>query len=194
MPAQHHIDAAWKSYRQAKPKAGVEHARRAVEADPDDGESWYALACNLERAGRLRESDKAFAKAERSKARAVGAPWRVTWARFQRAVKAAADALPKDLHEALNEVTLVMADYAEPYLIEDYDDPELMGLFEGAPRAEKGGLHGMVSPRIHVWRRSHEHSCGSAKQFDAEIRQTLHHELGHYLGYDEDRLDELGLG
>jgi predicted Zn-dependent protease with MMP-like domain len=194
MPAQHHVDAAWKSYRQAKPKAGIEQATRAVEADPDDGESWYVLACNFERAGRLRESDKAFAKASRTKGRAVGIPWRVTLARFQRSVKAAAAALPDDLRKALDEVTLVMADYAEPYLIEEYEDPELMGLFEGATHADKGSMHGMISPRIHIWRRSHEHSCGSAKEFDAEIRQTLHHELGHYLGYGEEGLEDLGLG
>ena len=193
MPAQHHVDDAWKSYRQAKPRSGIEHATRAVEADVDDGEAWYALACSLERAGRLRESDRAFTHAERAKTRPVDAPWRVTWARFQRSVKAAASALPPDLRSALDEVTLVMADYAEPYLIEDYDEPELMGLFEGAERSERGGLHGMVSPRIHVWRRSHEHACGSAKQFDEEVRQTLHHELGHYLGYDEDGLEKLGL-
>jgi predicted Zn-dependent protease with MMP-like domain len=60
-------------------------------------------------------------------------------------------------------------------------------------RGERGGIHGLVSPRIHVWRRSHEHSCGSTQQLDDEIRQTLHHELGHYLGYDEDGLEKLGL-
>lgn len=193
MPAQHHIDAAWKSYRQAKPRAGIEHAQRAVAADEGDGEAWYALACNLERAGRLRDADRAFRRADRAPSRAVGAPFRVTWARFQRAVAAASAALPDPLRAALNEVTLVMADYAEPYLIEDYDDPELMGLFEGPERGERGGLHGMVSPRIHIWRRSHEHATGSAKEFDAEIRQTLHHELGHYLGYDEDGLGKLGM-
>jgi predicted Zn-dependent protease with MMP-like domain len=191
--AQHHIDAAWTAYRQAKPLPGIDHARRAIEVDHEDGEAWHALACNLERAGRLRESDKAFAKAQRSPNRAVGAPWRVTWARFQRSVKSAALALPAELRGALDEVTLVMADYAEPYLIEDYADPELLGLFEGAERAERGGAFGLVSPRIHIWRRSHEHASGSAKEFDAEIRQTLHHELGHYLGYDEDRLGELGM-
>lgn len=193
MPAQHHIDAAWKSYRQSKPLQGIDHAHRAVENDPDDGESWYVLACNLERAGRLRESDKAFARAERAKERAVGAPWRVTWSRFERGVRLAGEALPGPFRDALGEITLVMADYAEPYLIEDYDDPELLGLFEGAPRSAKGSIHGMVSPRIHVWRRSHEHTCGSAKQFDEEVRRTLYHELGHYLGYDEEGLEKLGL-
>jgi predicted Zn-dependent protease with MMP-like domain len=194
MPAQHHIDAAWKSYRQAKPLAGITHARRAIEADTLDGESWHVLACNLERADRLCEADKAFARAERAKNRPVAAPWRVSWSRFQQAVHAAAAALPDDLRKGLEEVTLVMADYAEPYLIEEYTDAELLGLFEGAERAERGGMHGMISPRIHIWRRSHEHSCGSAKQFADEIRQTLHHELGHYLGYDEGGLEDLGLG
>ncbi len=190
---QHHIDAAWKSYRQAKARQGVEHGQRAVDGDADDGEGWYVLACNLERVGRMREADRAFVRAERAARRAVGAPWRVTWERFQRSVKAAALALPEDLGAALNELTLVMADYAEPYVIQEYEDPELLGLFEGATRADRDGLHGMVSPRIHLWRRSHEHACGSAKEFDEEIRQTLHHELGHYLGFDEGDLERLGL-
>lgn len=193
MPAQHHIDAAWKSYRQAKARQGIEHALRAVEADASDGESWYALACCYERAERLRDADRAFQRANRAPERPVAPPYRVSWGRFQRAVKTAAAALPAELRTALGEVTLVMADYAEPYLIQDYDEPELMGMFEGAERGERGGLHGMVSPRIHVWRRSHEHACGSAKEFDDEIRQTLHHELGHYLGYDEDGLERLGM-
>ncbi len=193
MSAEHHIAAAWKSYRQAKPRQGVEHAQRAVEADPDDGEGWYVLGCNLERAGRLRDADRNFMRAEETKHNPAGAPWRVSWSRFQRSVQSAASALPDDLRGALDEVTLVMADYAEPYIIQEYEDPELLGLFEGATRADRDGLHGMVSPRIHLWRRSHEHACASAKEFDEEIRQTLHHELGHYLGFDEGDLERLGL-
>lgn len=194
MPAQHHIDAAWKSYRQAKPRQGIDHAQRAVDNDPDDGESWYVLACNLERGERLREADKAFSRAERAKNRPVGAPWRVTWARFERGVRAAGEALHPELKAALGEITLVMADYAEPHLIEDFDEHELMGLFDGATRGDKGSLTGMLSPRIYVWRRSHEHACGSAKEFDHEVRQTLWHELGHYLGLDEDQLEKYGFG
>jgi predicted Zn-dependent protease with MMP-like domain len=194
MAVQELIDRAWKAYRQAKPRQGAEHARAALSGDADDGEAWYALACNLERAGRLMEADRAFVRADRAPKRGVGIPYRVSWSRFQRSVKAAAEALPPQLKAALGEVTLVLADYAEPYLIEDYEDPELMGMLEGSPRSERSGYGGLVSPRIHIWRRTHEHTAGTAKEFDAEIRQTLHHELGHYLGWEEGDLEGMGMG
>lgn len=193
MPDQSAIDAAWASYRLAKPEDGIAHARRAVAADASDGESWYVLACNLERTGQLHEADRAFLHAERASERAVVSPFRVSWSRFQRSVKTACDVLPPDLHAALAEITLVTADYAEPYLLEAFDDPEVMGMFEGPIRAERDNASGEISPRIHLWRRSHEHACTSAHDFDNEVQQTLHHELGHYLGYDEDGLEKLGL-
>ncbi len=193
VPDQSHIDAAWTSYRLAKPEDGIAHARLAVAADASDGESWYALACNLERIGQLHEADRAFLHAERAPERSIVAPFRVSWSRFQRSVKTACDVLPPDLRNALAEITLVTADYAEPYLLEAFDDPEVMGMFEGATRAESDNASGVISPRIHLWRRSHEHACTSAKDFDNEVKQTLHHELGHYLGYDEEDLEQLGM-
>lgn len=189
-----HLDAAWKAYRQGKPRQGIERARQALAVDGEDGEAWYALACNLERAGAYIEADRAFQRAARAPRRPVAPPWRASWSRFQRAVRAAVDALPAELRAALDEVTLILADYPEPYLLEGYDDPELLGIFEGATRDERGSLTGLISPRIHLWRRPHEHASGSAREFDAEVRQTLHHELGHYLGHDEDALGRLGMG
>jgi predicted Zn-dependent protease with MMP-like domain len=32
------------------------------------------------------------------------------------------------------------------------------------------------------------------EELEAEVRSTLWHEFGHYLGYDEDDLEKLGLG
>ncbi len=89
----------------------------------------------------------------------------------------------------------MLADYAEPALLEGFDEPELLGLFAGSERgdlAEAG--EPAVSPRIYLFRRAHEHQCSSRREFDAEVKQTLYHELGHYLGYDEEQLDELGRG
>jgi predicted Zn-dependent protease with MMP-like domain len=80
-------------------------------------------------------------------------------------------------------------------LLEGFDEPELLGLFAGS---ERGALNEAgtpaVSPCIYIFRRAHEHQCASRREFDGEVKQTLFHELGHYLGYDEDQLDELGRG
>ncbi|MCS6969467.1 MAG: metallopeptidase family protein [Planctomycetota bacterium] len=194
MLAQAHLTAAWKAYRHGDPAQGVRHAERALAADAEDGEAWYALACNLERSEAYIAADRAFLRAARARYRPQAPPWRVSWARFQRAVRAAVDALPMPLRAALDELTLVLADYPEPYLLEGYEDPELLGIFEGEPRTERGQHSGSLSPRLHLWRRPHEHAADSAAAFDAEIRQTLHHELGHYLGFDEDELERLGMG
>jgi predicted Zn-dependent protease with MMP-like domain len=186
------IEAAWTAYREARPADGIAAAEQAVAADAGHGGAWYALACNLERAGRLADSDRAFARAARAATAPEPAPFRVSWARFQRSVRAAGDALPRDLRAALGEVTLVLADYAEPYLLAEYTDPELLGMLEGPTRAERDH-GGEVSPRIHLWRRAHEHAAVDAASFDEEVQQTLHHELGHYLGIDEAGLADLGM-
>lgn len=123
----------------------------------------------------------------------MGLPWRVPWRTFAAAVEAAGKSLPECLQPALAEVTLVLADYPDPQDLEDFTDPELLGLFTGPTRAERDA-YPEVSPAIHLFRRAHEHACGSRQEFLDEVRTTLIHEFGHYLGYGEDVLEALGLG
>ncbi|GDY13841.1 hypothetical protein LBMAG53_27190 [Planctomycetota bacterium] len=184
--------AVWRCYRDDRAAAGAALAAKAREEFGDHGELWYAEACCLERVGRFIDADQAFRRANRAGRFPIALPCRVSWRRFQRAVDAAIAALPDPLRDAFAETTLVLADYAEPSLLADAEEPELFGLFEGPVRSERD--HGGISPRIHLWRRAHEHGCGSVRELDAEVRQTLWHELGHYLGYDEDELDALGRG
>ncbi len=186
-------DLVWQAYRQADLEQMTALAARAIEAHPQHGGCWFAYGCVHERLGNLVTADKAFAAAHRAKKDPVGLPCRVSWARFERAVEAGKDRLPAPLRTALEEVTLVLADYAEPILLEDHEDAELLGLFSGTPKSEvESG--GNLSPMIHIFRRAHEHSSSSMKEFDAEVATTLVHEFGHYLGYDEDDLERLGLG
>ncbi len=187
------LEPAWEAYRLGRTERAIALARHAVESFPEHGDGWWWLGCALERSGRLIQADRAFLRATKAKSDPCAPPYRVSWARFQRSVDLAADALPAPLQTALKEVTLCLADYALPVELGDHEDPELMGLFEGAPRGEPEAL-GELSPRIHLWRRSHEHAATTAREFDAEVRQTLLHELGHYLGYDEDELEALGRG
>lgn len=74
----------------------------------------------------------------------------------------------------------------------DEDDPDLLGLFVGAPLAEPE--ESPLPPQIilfleNLWSFAEEHE----DIFRDEVRTTYLHELGHYLGLDEIDLEERGL-
>ncbi|HSC93117.1 MAG TPA: metallopeptidase family protein [Gaiellaceae bacterium] len=106
--------------------------------------------------------------------------------RFEEQVRAALDELPPHLARALENVAVVVED-------EHPDDPDLFGLYEGIPLTERSSLDGGQLPdRITIYRRPLEEEFVDPDELREEIRVTVLHELAHYFGIDEDRLDELG--
>ena len=67
----------------------------------------------------------------------------------------------------------------------------LYGLFDGAPR----GAHGTeaLPPRITIYARALAADFPSRAALASEVRKTLVHEIGHYLGLDESDLVARGL-
>ena len=64
------------------------------------------------------------------------------------------------------------------------EEPDLYGLFDEQP---------YMPAKISIYRRPLvEDFGGDPKRLEEEIRITVLHELAHYFGIDEDRLDELG--
>ncbi len=186
------IGRAWGRYRLADAAGAAALAERALAAHPDHGEAWYALACAHERLGETFAADRAFRRAAGAAHDPQAPPFRCSWRHFRRLVEDAAATIPAGLRPAYAELTVALEDYASPTLLEGYDEPELLGMFVGAERGEEPAP-GELSPRIHLWRRAHEHACSTAHELAGEVRTTLLHEFGHYLGYDEQGLAGLGL-
>jgi predicted Zn-dependent protease with MMP-like domain len=185
---QRHLATAWTAYRRNDQAAMLTAAGNLVKHHPRHGEAWFWAGCLRERLGDLMGADNAFRRAARAPDEPVGMPFRCHWRTFQRAVDAASAAIP-----AFAELSIELGDYAEPWQLDGIDEPELLGLFSGPAKGEEAAP-GELSPRIHLWKRAHEHSVGDARAFTAEVRTTLFHEFGHYLGYDEDDLEKIGLG
>lgn len=71
----------------------------------------------------------------------------------------------------------------------------LFGLYLGIPLSERGAYYNMALPdQIVIYQQTHERFCSSREEMVEEVRKTVLHELGHYLGIDEERLEELDLG
>jgi predicted Zn-dependent protease with MMP-like domain len=98
---------------------------------------------------------------------------------FETHVRRALDSLPPRVAAKLENVAVVVEE-------ENPDDPDLFGLFEQPE---------WLPARISVYRRPLQEEFGDdAAVLEEEIRITVLHELAHYFGIDEGRLDELGYG
>ena len=97
---------------------------------------------------------------------------------FEEHVRRALDELPSDLARGLENIVVVIED-------EHPDDPDLLGLFEQEE---------WLPAKVTIYRLPLEESFPEPDELEHEIRVTVLHELAHYFGIDEERLDELGYG
>jgi predicted Zn-dependent protease with MMP-like domain len=97
---------------------------------------------------------------------------------FEEHVRRALDSLPPELARGLSNVAVVVAE-------QDPDDPDLLGLWESAE---------YMPDKITIFRKPLVAAFPDPRELEAEIRVTVLHELAHYFGIDEDRLEELGYG
>jgi len=95
---------------------------------------------------------------------------------FEDHVRRALDSLPPELARGLENVAVVVED-ANP------EEPDLLGLFEELP---------YMPAKISIYRVPLEESFPDPRELEDEIRITVLHELAHYFGIDEERLEELG--
>lgn len=192
------VRAAWRAYARGERDAALLAAAAALAGEPRHGEAAFIAACIQERWGDLLTADRLFGAAARAPLQPRQRPWRVAWPRFQAHVADAAATLPTRLREVLEqEVAILLLDYPDGSLAEAADGEEgseLLGLFSGPARGDAWDpAIGSLSPCIRLFRRAHEHICADGSTFREEVRRTLVHELGHYVGFDEHELDELGM-
>lgn len=107
---------------------------------------------------------------------------------FEQLVARALDGVPEPFASALGGVAVVVEDRSPP------DEPDLYGLYLGAPLDEPWAADGALPPMIAVYMYPLVDDCATEQELVDEVRITVLHELGHHLGMDEDQLDALGYG
>ena len=122
----------------------------------------------------------------------------MTRAEFQEVVGQALDELPEMFQDALDNVDIQVRWAPTPYerrRARLRPGAELFGIYMGIPLPRRGRGYSMVMPDvIIIYQRAHERYTRTEAEMVEQARQTLLHEIGHYMGIDEDRLHELGVG
>ncbi len=168
---------------------------RAVSLEPDAAHSLYYLGLVLERLGDTEASQRAFARAASIDANHYPVPASISEDAFARAAKEALDNLPRSIREEAERVAVLIEEFPSEDLIEREDvSPQILGIYLGVPRTEAAATDQPQDlDRIILFKRNLEKACRDEQELVEEIRRTVTHEVGHYLGLDEDDLERLGI-
>ncbi|MFZ4483079.1 MAG: metallopeptidase family protein [Chthoniobacterales bacterium] len=101
--------------------------------------------------------------------------------------------LPAELRRAAREVPVCLEDWPDEDLVADGLAPDILGLFVGQPRHEHDNDPGPPPQILLYLENILDESEDAGTTFEEEVRRTFLHELGHYLGLDEDALADRDL-
>lgn len=109
-------------------------------------------------------------------------------------VGAAQRRLPPEIRALARGVAVHYEQVAGPDLIAEGFEPDILGLFTGAPHGTELAQDLPAPPQILLFIESlWDFAADDLDVFRDEVRITYLHELGHYLGWDEDELAARGL-
>ena len=168
-------------YRTGDWRAAGETAERLVSLEPE--------AAALHLLGRIRiwlqrpDADEAFAGAADLDPEHYVRPYRVDPDQFERMAAAALTRIPPEFHQFLDNTLIVVEPLPRLRAVRAGEDPDLLGLYEGATALERG-----LPERIVLYQLNHEHISGSKEELAELIEETVRHEVGHHFGMEEDEL------
>jgi predicted Zn-dependent protease with MMP-like domain len=172
----------------------------ALAVDSSDPQACYWMALCIERRGPAEyvAAEALFQRAHDADPEAYPLPTRFSVEEFQEIVHEAIDELPGEFQAYLRNgtVSIHVADLPLDEVLREFDppaDPCLFGLHTGTPITERSLFQGPQLPDvINVYKRNLERMFHDHDDLVEEIRITVLHEIGHYLGMDEDALEEGG--
>jgi tetratricopeptide (TPR) repeat protein len=171
------------------------HLERAVVLEPEAPHAVYHLGLVLERLGEAEEAERALARANSLDPDHYLLPLAMDETAFEGAAREAVDNAPRSIREALERVPLVIEDFPSEELIErDGVSPQTLGVFIGVPRKEAlASDQPRDLDRVVLFKKNLEKICRDRAELLEQIETTVRHEVGHYLGLDEEALERLGL-
>ncbi len=95
----------------------------------------------------------------------------------------------------MKNVDVVIEDRASQELLSELglrSPSELLGLYQGVPLDRRGFYYGNVLPdKITLFQIPIELMCKTKEEVEEKVKEVVIHEVGHYFGLDEERLEEL---
>ena len=172
-------------------------AEKALAVRPQLAEAHALLSRVHELLGHEPESRRHMDLAHEIDADGFPLPLEVTDEAFDRLVEKSLAELPDAVREHLQQIPVLVESLPRREILVSENPPlapDLLGLFVGRHLLER--THGEVPGApgaIYLFRRNLLRACRDREELAREVRITVQHEVGHYLGLDEDDLERWGL-
>ena len=120
----------------------------------------------------------------------------MTLAEFERVAQGAVEGLPKKIRKKIENVQIVVRDAKKPKRGDSLDERELYGLYAGTPRPERRHDDlARLPDTVILFKNNLENDFEDDRAGMIKcIQETVLHELGHYFGFGEEDLEDMGIG
>lgn len=168
---------------------------RALRADPENAEAHFVRAMLRERRGDAEGAHRAYLRARQADPQGYPLPIPLEDATIAAVVDEARSALHPSVQTWLEAVAFLVEDVPSEDLCREFDPPalpsEILGVFSGNAVTEAGSVPAPLT--ITLFRRNLERIAQDREHLVEEVRITVLHEIGHFLGLDEDDVEARGL-
>ncbi len=125
-------------------------------------------------------------------------PIKLNEAEFDRIVAKAIENIPGEIRQYLENIVISVKKRPSRRMMIEMGIPageEPLGLFQGVPMIERSVTVPPLYPdMIYLFQEPLEEMCETREELEEEIEITVVHEVAHYIGMTEERLEELGYG
>jgi predicted Zn-dependent protease with MMP-like domain len=191
--AEFRANLALARYRACRFAEALADARAALDLDDSLPDAHCVLGLLLERANEVADAEASFGRAAKLDPERFPAPLRLGEDEFRLHVERARTKLDEEFLRHLDQVAVTVEPLPSDDVLHEEEpplDPELFGLFVGVPLTGRSAFSpgGELPPRILLFQRNLERCFPERNVLEQQIAITLYHELGHYLGMDEEEL------
>ena len=172
---------------------------RALREDAQIPEAWYARGLLRERREDWEGSDRDLARAARLDPATYPFPVPLSDEHLEDAIEDVVGSLHPTLQEYLANVAILVEETPSDEILRQYDPPlspgELLGYFSGHSLLERSEHDpwSHLPAAILLFRRPLQRYAQTREQLVDELRTTIYHEIGHFLGLEEEDLEARGL-
>ena len=116
---------------------------------------------------------------------------------FAGLVADALDSLPQEFLDRLENVEVLIEDWPsredlEEVGMEPREKASLLGLYHGVPLTHRGVFYSSLPDTITIYQKPIERVAGQDEErIREQVRHTVIHEIAHYYGISDERLEEL---